>query len=332
MSRPSPLNVLFVAAAGPRLGYGHLVRSGILASAMGVKPHVALRASSATRQRARALGWRVHRTMPTLVRTMAPDLIVIDDPSSVVASRWARAGRERHIPVVAISDFGLGRTSADLTIDGSLVAASDGRGADLQGPNFAILDPVIDGLRRQQRPRAPRQVVIALGGGSYVRGVGCDIARQIRTAVPDADVLLAPGFGAATLPALPAGCRWLERHALRSSLATAALAVVAGGITLYETCALGTPMVALPLTRAQASTTAAAAARGAAVDVTLDSRHDVARRAADEVAALLSEPDRARTMGIAAGRLVDGRGTDRVMAHLRALVSERSKGGTRDAA
>ncbi len=50
------LHVLFRAAAGPRLGFGHLVRCRSLARALGVSPLVSLRGTSRTREAAIRLG------------------------------------------------------------------------------------------------------------------------------------------------------------------------------------------------------------------------------------------------------------------------------------
>jgi len=45
----SGMTVVFRVAAGPRLGFGHLVRCRSLARALGVTPRVWLRGSAATR-------------------------------------------------------------------------------------------------------------------------------------------------------------------------------------------------------------------------------------------------------------------------------------------
>jgi hypothetical protein len=55
----SPLRVLFHAAAGPRLGFGHLVRCRSLARALGVDARVSIRGSAATRVAAALAGWQV---------------------------------------------------------------------------------------------------------------------------------------------------------------------------------------------------------------------------------------------------------------------------------
>jgi len=52
----SDLRVLFRAPAGPRRGFGHLVRSISLARAMGVRPLLCLRGPSEVQDTAVALG------------------------------------------------------------------------------------------------------------------------------------------------------------------------------------------------------------------------------------------------------------------------------------
>jgi spore coat polysaccharide biosynthesis predicted glycosyltransferase SpsG len=110
------------------------------------------------------------------------------------------------------------------------------------------------------------------------------------------------------------------------------VAIVAGGVTLYEACALGVPVVAVALNAAQHVTIRAVARRGAAVDAgsvaTRPGRSAAAsgfrrsktiERVAREVDRLLRDPAARRRMALAGRRLVDGRGAARVAARLRQL-------------
>ncbi len=321
--------VLFVAAAGPRQGFGHLVRCGVLASGLGVRPRFVLRGEAPARRHARALGWQVHLAMPTLLRTMAPDLVVVDEPSVDVAARWVRAARERGIPVAAISDLRLNAVDADLTIDGSITKLSGAVDADLQGPEFAILDATIARLRHVPRARDRRRVLIALGGGTHVRRVGRSVARRIQEYLPDVYVDLAPGFSTVRLPVLPSGCQWISPYGLRQALATTGVAVVAGGTTLYEAAALGAPIVTLAVAEAQRLTTCAFSDRGGALDASAASPLDAIDRAAVEVAHLITNPDTAALLSQQASRLVDANGTARVVDRLRLLLTtQRGRGAS----
>jgi spore coat polysaccharide biosynthesis predicted glycosyltransferase SpsG len=326
MAREHEVRVLFRAAAGPRVGFGHLVRCGVLARALGGACAVSLRGSAAAAHAARRRGWQMlapsARSTRALV-TFAPTLLVIDDPSARHAAVWVRAARRHGIPVATIHDLGLGRAGADVTIDGSLQLPRGIVPADLQGPEFAILDPDLAGWRERRPRREPNRVLIALGGGAHVRTLGPLLAARIRRAAPDARVdlaggLLAPRGGSP----LPPGCRWLATpEGLAPALATAAAAVVAGGVTLYEACALGTPVVTLAVVPAQRRTTHAFAAAGAAIDASGPVRGPALDRAAAGVSYLLSHPRAAARLSRRARHLVDAGGTRRVTRHLLALAS-----------
>ena len=323
MRQTPRLRVLFRAAAGPRAGYGHLVRCGVLAQAMGVVPEVALRGTPSAVAVARRLGCRVTGAAEAGRRlaTAPPDLVVIDDPSAIEAGRWVRRARRHAVSVASIHDLGLARVPSDLQIDGSLAMVNGARPADLQGPEFAILDPAIPEVRARRTPRVPAKVLITLGGGAHVRALGARLATRIAAAVPAAAIDIAAGFTSSRRPALPPRCRWIVAPAgLTDALAKASVAVVAGGVTLYEACALGTPTVTFPVTRAQRPATSAAATAGATIDAAAPTISRAMDRAANGVAALLAEPARAAAMGARGMALVDGRGAARVASRLRALA------------
>ena len=118
------------------------------------------------------------------------------------------------------------------------------------------------------------------------------------------------------------GIEWVgPQNGLARVLAAADVAVVAGGLTLYEAAAIGTPAVAVPIVRSQRRTVEAFA-RERAVSAP---RPDAGVAGiADAAADLLSSPDLAARMAKRARRLVDGRGTARVAAVLQRLVEEAS--------
>jgi UDP-N-acetylglucosamine:LPS N-acetylglucosamine transferase len=115
--------------------------------------------------------------------------------------------------------------------------------------------------------------------------------------------------------------RWIPApEGLASELRRAEVAVVAGGVTLYEAAALGTPSVALAVADAQQITIRGFALRGAAVDGGLAGDSRSIERAACTVASLLGDPARAARLGDAGARLVDGRGAFRVADAIRQLA------------
>jgi spore coat polysaccharide biosynthesis predicted glycosyltransferase SpsG len=194
MTKGTPPRVLFRVAAGPRLGFGHLVRARALARALGIRrPRVALRGPALVERTASRLGFAIVRgTASDLLRRIAPDVLVIDDPSAVAARRWRRPAAALGVPVASVHDGGRAYCGADVSIDGSLVdrraAGWPADGSILADTRYAILDPRIASARGARRRSA--SVLIALGGGPRV-AVARKLARAIRRRRPDVDLAAA---------------------------------------------------------------------------------------------------------------------------------------------
>src|SRR5215211_7501194 len=114
------IRVVFRAAAGPRRGFGHMVRCLSLARALGVRPLMSVRGGAAVRETALALGADVVLEDGTsALSSIAPD-VVVDDPVTADAKRWMAAARRAGALVVTVHDLGIGARGADLVIDGSV--------------------------------------------------------------------------------------------------------------------------------------------------------------------------------------------------------------------
>lgn len=319
------LRVLFRVAAGPRLGFGHLVRATVLARAMGVEMVVSLRGSAEARRTAKRLGCRVvPGPARALLPTMRPDILVIDDPSGRAAAAWCRSGRSEGVPVASVHDLGIAYCGADLTIDGSVTLAG-GRpdGPALLGPRYAILGP-----RSERVARRSRAVLVALGGGPRA-GVALALARAIRSACPDVAVRVAAGYAPTRPRPVVAGVTWLgPQRGLGRELARASVAVVAGGCTLYEALRDGTPTVAVSVVPAQRPTIRACASAGAALDGGPAAASAAVRRL---VARLLDDAGLRRQIGATGRSLIDGRGAARVARAVATLArtSHRNRPGAR---
>jgi spore coat polysaccharide biosynthesis predicted glycosyltransferase SpsG len=167
-------------------------------------------------------------------------------------------------------------------------------------------------------------VVIALGGGPRV-GLAQALAERIVRLTPRARVIVAAGFvaGGPAPSEATSSIQWLgPRESLVEVLSQAAVAVVAGGVTLYEAAALGVPTVAVPIVAGQRPTVRAFARAGATVAPSAAGVPDAGAIAA-AVSRLMSSRTNARRMAARARRLVDGRGLGRVSRALEALAGAR---------
>jgi UDP-2,4-diacetamido-2,4,6-trideoxy-beta-L-altropyranose hydrolase len=325
MPAAAHFRVIFAAAAGPTIGFGHLVRCRSLARALGVEPLVSLRGTVATRRRAAAGGWRLAAVRnDDDLRRLDPDVLVVDDPSITAVRMWVRRARRVGVPVATIHDLAIAAIDSDLVIDGSVQSPRgvDGRLGSLRGVLYTILDPRVRTTReRLRRPRS-RRVLVALGGGRRT-AIAARLARAIVARAGDVDIRVASGFTAGRrMPALTSG-KWIHAHGgLAEELSSTSVAVLAGGVTLYEACALGVPSVAVALTSAQQVTIRALARRGATVDGGSVTDRGTLDRVARAVARLIRDPASRRHMGAVGRRLIDARGAARVAARLRRLPGD----------
>lgn len=307
--------VLFRAPAGPRRGFGHLLRCRALARALGVRPVMALRATAATVQAARRLGVTVISGTPALVlRRTRARLLVVDDLVARTARRWIEAARAIGCRVASIHDLGLGCLDADLVIDGSVTNRARVRGRrSLTGVRYAVLDPVFASVPRRAR-RSSVRVLVALGGGPR-RRLALAIARAIATRVPRAVVRVAGGLAGGTVRGADPGVAWTgPLDGLFGELSRCDVAVVGGGVSLYEACAAGAAPVGVAVVPAQRPTVAGFARLGACLG-TSRGRLD-AQAVADLVAHLAADAAGRWRLARRARRIVDGRGALRVAAVL----------------
>jgi spore coat polysaccharide biosynthesis predicted glycosyltransferase SpsG len=331
MTSCGDLRILFRAAAGPRRGYGHLVRCRSLARALGVRPLVALRGGPRVVETAVALGCDVIRgSASNLLHGLSPDVLVVDDPVAADARRWMRAARRVGCMVVSIHDLGLGCLDADLVIDGSITRnARARRGTTLAGPRYAVLDPAPfdergDRLRggrllaaQDNIERDPCAVLVALGGGPRAE-LANDIAEAIVQANPQVRVRIAGGFAGISRQEA-AQISWIPpSRNLHAEMARASVAVVGGGVSLYEACAHGVAAVGVPVVAAQRPTVSAFVKRGVARGVT---RGPVSPKSvAAECAELLTDEAMRRHIARVGQRLIDGRGAFRAAAAVSRLA------------
>jgi spore coat polysaccharide biosynthesis predicted glycosyltransferase SpsG len=333
MTSCADLRIVFRAPAGPRRGYGHLVRCRSLARALGVRPLVALRGGRRVVETAVALGCDVIvGSASSVLRRLSPDVLIVDDPVAADARRWMRAARRVGCLVVSIHDLGLGCLDADLVIDGSITKNARARnGLTLVGPKYAVLDPaLLDEVRSRrlqavylEHERDPYEVLVALGGGPRAE-LANDIAEAIVEANPHARVRIAGGFNGISREN-SARIAWIGPSPnLHVEMARASVAVVGGGVSIFEACAHGVAVVGVPVVAAQRATVAAFVERGVTRGIT---RGPVSPKSvAAECAELLTDAAMRRHMARMGRRLIDGRGAFRAAKAVCRLARHRGVG------
>lgn len=316
---------LFRVAAGPRIGYGHLRRATVLARALRRPCAISVRGGGVV-----PASWSLAPRDPRAALAVRPRLLVVDDPRAERALPWVREARRRGVPIASLHDLGLGVVPSDLAIDGSLRSpASRLARRRLAGVDYAVIDVPRQRRRRTQAATAaPLRILVSFGGGDHHQLLTATLEALWR-GLPDAHVIVPTGFGADGLGDIalraPSRCGSLEvvtaRDGLAPWLCRADLAVLGGGLTLYEAAALGVPAVAVPVVPAQRPTIRAFVRAGAAVTVSSDGgRVALARRIAARAGRLAVDAPARTAMGARGMATVDGRGARRVAAALRTLA------------
>lgn len=296
------------------VGTGHVARCLLVADVLrgrGVEVAFAGRFDSAVAERIEAAGYRVHtaaadeRETDLLARAIAeetPDVLVLDRLDTQRAD--IEPIRDSVPVLITVDDVGDGAELADMVVN-AIVRGGDAPYDDyeyvvIRPPAAKNADP---GSR--ERPR----IVMSFGGYDHRQFAG-----QIGAALTgrvDAEILWLARASDPPAGPIPDGVTRIDDAPdFPELLAGADVAVVAGGLTLFEALANGVPAVAVAQYPHQADTIARLAEQRAVVAVTGDDG-EVATAAADAVAELLAQPGRRHELHSRAMAAVDGRGLHR---------------------
>lgn len=323
--------ILFVCAAGPSVGGGHVMRSLTLARA--------LEARGAT------CAFRVTPDVVHVLDAFAPDIAraqseegfdaLVFDSYALTADDHRAIAKGR--PTLVIDDLADRPLAADLVLDaGPARRAQDYAGLAppnaklLLGPSYAPVRPAFADLRDEalarRAERGPVQRILVSLGLTDVGGVTGRVTRLLRPILGETKLDLVVGGGAPSLPdlwALSADDPRLELHIdtqhMPQLVFDADLAIGAGGSTTWERCVLALP--ALTLILADNQIAAARALEAAGVTPCLDvGAADFEAAFVREVEGLLANADRRADLSAASATVCDGKGADRVAEAFLSLV------------
>lgn len=297
------MRIALRADGGPSVGLGHLGRCAALAQAFrarGARP-VFIEVPSSCASWVRARGFPVGRL------SAGPwDLLVAD--SYRFTSRDWTAMRRATRALVAVEDRSRRPALADWVLNGHAYARDSrpGERGRLTGSRFMPLRREYwSGARRRPARAEVRDFIVTLGGGDGW-GVAARAAALASEYFPAATIHLVIGPLAAAPRRTPTRVK-VHRGltSLKKLLERCDAGLCAGGQTLYEFAATGTPAVSVELGPDQRPNIRAVVAAGAALRVGRPGP-GWTTRLKRALAALT--PARRRAMAAAGRRLVDGRG------------------------
>jgi spore coat polysaccharide biosynthesis predicted glycosyltransferase SpsG len=296
-----PKIVDLVADAGPEAGLGHVSRSSAIA--------VALRTQGIeVRCYAYGVATGFERDRVKWSPLGDSELPVSSDHVLVIDSYRLRNEVLEH--AAASAELVLLHDQGVVPIGTALVVTTVEHAADsgirrLAGFEYAALRPAFWGLPPREIGPTVAEVLVTTGSGAFAE-VGVELASAAADALPKVHVSLVRGpYAGGTVPD---GLTVLNSpESLSGPLLASDLAITAGGQTMLEAAAAGTPTIAVSLIANQDAQSTGLAARGA---VELVDPHPATVAAA--VAALDGSVDARRRLSHNAQREIDGYGALRV--------------------
>ncbi len=322
---------MFRADGSKKIGFGHLVRSAVLAAAYREKGFEPLFITAGTDEAVEnffaardiafvktpaSAGIEAARFHLDAMRTFGARATVLDSYALDDESR--RMLKAGGVLITAVDDVYTHYTHADIVINHN-PSADAGRyggfaGLKLVGPKYALIDPRLGAVRATKKPEQP-YLLVMLGGTDNLDQMGRVLKALDKV---EGDFAITAVGGGYTAPAAALKLRHRNRilsftNELPELMASCDAAVSAGGVTCMELAALGKPFMVLVTDRHQANNAAAYVAKGCA-------RHagNAWEISDDEltaaIALFVARKERWPAMGDAGRMLVNPRGVHEVVA------------------
>ena len=253
------------------------------------------------------------------------DLIILDIQDT--PSAFIRKIRQNKKPVVSFEDLGEGRNHVDLLIDCNL-GEENSVGLPVQtlfGYPYSVLAPEFETLHSKKRELngSIESVLITLGG-TDPHSLTSLLADKLLQIQPNLSMTLLAGPGCKNIPALKdletqnETVKLLESTSqMAQTLFDHSAVFCAGGVTLHEAMAVGTPAFVINQVSHQVEKADRAEKQGAAMNLGMAESWNESRL--PEI--LKSHPETLEKMSLAGKNLIDGKGLKRVADAIELLCS-----------
>lgn len=256
-------------------------------------------------------------------------IAIID--SYAIDDEYLAALRTAGLFVVTIDDLARHPFSADVVINGAAAAgtlayrSATGTTTFLLGPRYVLLNTAFRDVPRRLPAAVVRRVLVTIGGGDPQRILARVLCAVDASGKPFTIVMVLGPFAERDRHAEAAARRhdveWVKAPShLRDVMLGVDLAVSAGGQTLYELAATGTPAVAIEAFDNQRMNLRQLEAEGTLRSAGRIQDADLPHRVAGAVTEAIDDTAGRQLMSEAGRRLVDGRGAERAAAAICGLL------------
>jgi spore coat polysaccharide biosynthesis predicted glycosyltransferase SpsG len=286
-----------VVDAGPKLGYGHVVRCLRLARAL-VKRHkvVFYPLSEDCREFIGSSGF------PTASGTSFPPVVITDLREAHGITAAIHRHGSKHI---SIHDLGLAQCYSDIAIDGSITRlfpyATGKKRSLFLGPQYMITRDTVE------REKPGDTVLVTFGGGSTA-----NLAQKI------SEDLWRAGLMAVTTRGF-IGSAPMSEAEMGRTMATCRFAISGSGVSLYDLLASGVPTIAVAFDRIQLRTADAFHEHGAVLSAGLIDRLST-KTLLRYCVEMIENRQLTERITQAGQALVDGKGLSRVVEIVRRQI------------
>ncbi len=261
-------------------------------------------------------------------KSLKPDMIITDCQNTRMS--YMKQIRSGNTLLVNFDDLGSGRSYCDVLIDANLDEKRAPEGpVTLCGPDYIVLHPLYNNLADPGKtaPQNVRNTLISMGGGDPLN-LTIKVVEALRDRPEHFDVVIGPAY-----PHIDELRRLSNKlqgnftfyrnlETLAPLLINADIAVIAGGITLYEAMCAGTPAIVLAQVEHQNVIAKRFAAKKAIMYPGLGqnvSKEEITAQYAD----LAKNQAQRQNMSELGMKLVDGRGLPRIYDYLKERLLDR---------
>lgn len=254
------------------------------------------------------------------------DIIVLDVNNT--DENYIKSLKKKGNKVVSFDDLGTGRDYVDLLVDSNLDPSDFSKARSLFGLKYVIVPTRFSVCRNLEKeiPEKIGRVAISMGG-TDPRCIGPEIAKFLLKSGSDFKIDLILGAGFNDKDNKPGNMNFIlnngskcEIHKnildLAEILFNADIIICAGGITLYEACAVGTPAVVISQVEHQQQKASKVQKLGAAINLGMW-RDSVLGKIVPTINTM--DIAKRKKMSSAGKEMVDGKGLQRVVNEIEKL-------------
>lgn len=323
------------ADGGPGLGWGHIMRCLALAEELekiGTKVEFLSRKNCEVIEKIKHCGFDVRPLVSISIDEEVEevlqilrdkDLAVLITDSYQIDEAYLSRIREKVSVLVSIDDLNQMQYPSDLVVNGNIYAPNlsykriHEKTKFLLGPQYLLLRREFSNSFERRIADTVEEVLITVGG-SDIFNLTPQIMRVINSLpIKRVQVVIGPSFtnkaeiGATAQKMIPRVVLHENVENMSQLMVSCDIAITAGGTTLYELAATGTPGIAVLQADNQLQAAEVMAQRGTVINLGLGDKAFLSQLESS-LKLLLDSPNKRREMSIRGRELVDGLGCQRV--------------------